>query len=125
MAKSIQEIGERLVELCKADDARTALLELYDRDAVSVEAMAMPGSDSAEMKGVDAIKGKHDWWEATFDVHSAGVEGPFPHGDDRFGVIFQIDATNKETKERTNSKEIAIYTVEDGKITREEFFYNM
>lgn len=125
MPKTVQQIGERLVELCKADDTRTGLLELYSRDAVSVEAAVMPGNDSAAVTGVEAIKGKHDWWEATFDVHSAGVDGPYPHGDDRFGVIFEIDATNKETRERMTSKEIAIYTVAGGKIVREEFFYTM
>jgi ketosteroid isomerase-like protein len=119
-----QEIGDRLVALCRANDEATALHELYHPDAVSVEAMTMPGMDSREMVGVDAIKGKHAWWESAMEVHSANVDGPYPHGDDRFGIIFEIDATDKSTGERQAMKEIAIYHVADGKIVREEFFYS-
>ncbi|MEO1492967.1 MAG: nuclear transport factor 2 family protein [Pseudomonadota bacterium] len=125
MTKSVKEIGDRLVALCKADDARTCLDELYDPAAVSVEPMAMPGAGSASLTGLDAIKGKHDWWENTFEIHDFEVEGPFPHGDDKFAVIFRIDATNTETGERDNSKEVGVYHVTDGKIVREEFFYSM
>ena len=48
---------------------------------------------------------------------------PFPHGEDRFGVVFEMDAEPKGGS-RFKMKEIAIYTVADGKITREEFFYS-
>lgn len=125
MTKSAQQIGERLVALCQVNDTGTCLDELYDSGAVSVEAMALPGTDGAAVTGVEAIKAKHAWWEAAFEVHDASVEGPFPHGDDRFAVIFQIDATNKENGQRDNSKEVAVYSVANGKIVREEFFYNM
>lgn len=125
MTKTVSEIGERLVALCQSNDTRTCLDELYDPAAVSVEAVAMPGSDSAAVTGVDAIKAKHEWWESTFEVHGVGVEGPFPHGADKFAVIFQIDATNKETGARDASKEVAVYSVANGKIVREEFFYTM
>ena len=67
MSKSVKEIGDRLVELCRANDEATALAELYDPDAVSVEAMNMPGTDSRETQGVDGITGKHEWWNATMD----------------------------------------------------------
>ena len=119
------EIGARLVELCRANDTETGLNELYSADAVSVEAMAMPGTPSAETRGLDGIRGKHAWWENTMEVHSANVDGPYPHGGDRFGVIFEIDCTNRDTGERSQMKEIAIYHVADGKIVREEFFYSM
>jgi hypothetical protein len=89
-----------------------------------VEAFAMPGTDSRESRGVDAIKGKHDWWNSAMELHSASVDGPFVHGDDRFAVIFGFDATDRKSGERTQMKEVAIYTVNgDGKIVREEFYY--
>ena len=122
---SVQKIGERLVALCRADDTKTCLDELYHPDAVSVEAGVMPGMDSAETHGLEGIRGKHAWWEGAMEVHDAKVDGPYPHGDDRFGVIFEIDCTNRDTGERSQMKEIAIYHVADGKIVREEFFYGM
>lgn len=117
--------AEKLVAFCREDNALQGLDELYHVDAVSVEAMVAPGSDSAEVSGVEGIKGKHAWWDANFEVHSANVDGPYPHGDDRFAVIFEMDATHKESGQRNAMKEVAIYTVnKDAKIIREEFYYN-
>lgn len=124
--KKMLETAHKLYELCSAGKEEEALKTLYHRDAVSVEAMAMEGEPSAEMKGVKAIKEKHAWWNSVFDVRDAKVDGPFPHGDDRFGMIFEVDAVNKETGERTQMKELAVYHVnKNGKIVREEFFYGM
>jgi ketosteroid isomerase-like protein len=47
---------------------------------------------------------------------------PFLHGDDRFAVIFDIDATEKATGQRMPMREVAVYHVADGRIVREEFF---
>ena len=52
------------------------------------------------------------------------VTGPFPH-DDRFVVIFDMDVTNKAMGQRFQMQEAALYTVANGKIVREEFFYAM
>ena len=124
-AEATRATAEKLVAYCREDNTEAGLNELYHPDAVSVEAMAMPGADSAESVGVAAIKGKHEWWYASFEVHSANVDGPYLHGDDRFGVIFEIDATEKASGARSAMKEMAIYTVAAGKIVREEFYYNM
>lgn len=116
-------IAEKLIACCRENQEETGLNELYSENAISVEAMIAPGNDSAEAKGLAAIKAKHDWWNENFEVHSATSEGPFLHGDDRFGIIFKVDATNKMTGERHAMQELAIYTVSNDKIVREEFFY--
>ncbi len=116
--------ARRLVEHCRAHTERLGLKELYAPDAVSVKAMPMPGSGSAETHGIAALEGKHDWWEETMEVHSATADGPFIHGDDRFAVIFGFDATDRSTGARSSSQEVGIYTVNAaGKIIREEFYY--
>ncbi|MEL7414443.1 MAG: nuclear transport factor 2 family protein [Pseudomonadota bacterium] len=120
---ALMDVANKLVEHCKNGTEREALKTLYAEDAVSAEAMPMPGTDSSEIQGIQGINGKHDWWEASFDVHSFSVDGPFPHGDDRFALIFEMDTTEKSSGQRTQGREVAIYTVADGKITREEFFY--
>ncbi len=115
----------KLVAHCRAGTERQGLAELYDPDAVSVEAAAMPGSGSAETHGLKGIEGKHDWWDSAMEVHSASTDGPYPHGDDRFAVIFEFDSTDRASGQRNKMKEVAVYTVNPaGKIIREEFFYN-
>ena len=125
MTQSIQQIGEQLVQHCQAGDSGWCLDNLYAADAVSVEAVANPETGTAETAGLDGIRGKHAWWDANFEVHSANVDGPYPHGDDRFGVIFELDTTEKASGKRNAMKELAVYHVADGKIVREEFFYPM
>ncbi|MEM6440995.1 MAG: SnoaL-like domain-containing protein [Pseudomonadota bacterium] len=122
-AETTKQVAEKLVALCKAGQDAEALL-LYRDDAVSVEAALAPGMDSRETHGLEGLRGKHAWWEENFEVHGAEVEGPFPHGEDRFGVIFSVDSTHKASGQRSAMKELAVYHVDDaGKIFREEFFY--
>lgn len=122
MSASLREIAEKLVEYCRTGQERRGLAELYSPDAVSAEAAPMPGADSAETRGIAAINGKHDWWESAMEVHSFTADGPYLHGGDRFGVIFEVDATERESGKRFAMKELGLYTVRDGKVVREEFF---
>ncbi len=116
------EIAKRLVELCKQGKNLEALDTLFAKDVVSVEAVAMPGVQQ-EVKGLAAVKGKGEWWVANHEVHSASVTGPWPHGD-RFVVGFQYDVTNKPSGKRMKMDEVGLYTVREGKVVREEFFYD-
>ncbi|MGB8856420.1 MAG: nuclear transport factor 2 family protein [Burkholderiales bacterium] len=120
---STMDIANKLVNLCKQDKADEALKTLYTDDAVSVEA-GMPLGMDPEAKGKTAIKAKGDWWLANHEVHSASVTGPWPH-DDRFIVGFQFDVTHKPSGQRMKMDEVGLYTVRNGKIVREEFFYSM
>ena len=67
-------------------------------------------------------KGQGQWWRDNHEVHSASVTGPWPNGD-RFIVGFQYDITNKPSGTRMKMDDTALFTVKNGKIVREEFFY--
>lgn len=120
---TLKATADRLVANCREGREAQGLDELYDPDAVSVEAMAMAGGDR-ESVGLAAIKGKHEWWNGAFEVTGGSVEGPFLHGPDRFAVIFAMETRNKATGEASSGREVAVYTVNPaGRIVREEFFY--
>jgi ketosteroid isomerase-like protein len=116
------QIARKLVELCKQGKNAEALNTLFSEDAVSVEAVAMPNSQQ-EVRGLAAIKGKGEWWFTNHEIHSATVVGPWPHGD-RFLVGFRFDVTNKPSGKRMTMEEFGLYTISNGKIVREEFFYD-
>ncbi len=118
-----QEVADRLVKLCSKGKFMEAGMELYSPEIVSVEAGAPPGK-SREMKGIEAVKAKGEWWTANHDVHSVKVEGPLVSGS-QFAVTFKMEATFKPENKRFTMEEIAVYKVADGKIVREEFFYNL
>ncbi|NRA63918.1 MAG: nuclear transport factor 2 family protein [Pseudobacteriovorax sp.] len=116
MTTTALSIGEKLVGYCKEGKEDICLKELYAENAHSIE------PDGTTAKNIDEIRGKHQWWAENFEVHSGQVTGPFPHGD-RFAVIFDMDTTNKQSQQRSQMKEVGLYTVEQGKIVKEEFFY--
>jgi hypothetical protein len=114
-------VAEELVSFCKARDFTGAINNLYSPNIVSVESM---GNETMprEMKGIDAIRGKNQWWADNHEVHSTVVDGPFI-GEDKFAVYYNFDVTFKPTGKRTPMEEMALYEVKDGKIVREQFFY--
>ena len=117
----VTAVAHELVDLCRAGKNRDAIEKLYSEKIVSIEPV---GDDKtpAESTGIDAVRGKHTWWTENMVVHSADVSGPFI-GDDAFAVYFDYETTFKPTGQRSHMKEMAKYTVADGKIVKEEFFY--
>jgi len=116
---STEDVAMRLVELCKEAGWKKAVDELYANDIVSVEPREVAGMP-AEMRGIDKVRGKNDWWEKNMEVHESKVSGPFVAGD-TFVVRFDIDATDKNSKKRMQMSEVGIYTVKDDKVVREKF----
>ncbi len=121
---SASEIGRRLVDFCREGRNLDAINELYADDVVSVEATDPPEGER-EAHGIDAVRGKNQWWVDNHEMHSASIKGPFPHGEDRFCVLFNFDITHKPSGQRMQMEEVGLFTVADGKVSREEFFYSM
>ncbi|MET0553620.1 MAG: nuclear transport factor 2 family protein [Vicinamibacteria bacterium] len=120
------EIGKKLVALLQNGRTLEALDTLYAPDVVSVEAQESPSLPRV-MEGLAAVRGKNEWWYANHEVHRAEMKGPFPHGD-RFALYFDYDVTAKAgpmSGQRMQMQEVALYTVADGRIVREEFFYSV
>ena len=116
-------VARQLVALCNEGRNFDAIDKFYSPDIVSVEASGneeMP----AELHGIDAIRGKNQWWIENNEVHSSKATGPFI-GDGQFAVKFDYETTFKPTGQRMEMTEMALYDVADGKIVREQFFYNM
>jgi ketosteroid isomerase-like protein len=119
---STTSVANELVSLCRAGRNLDAIAKLYSPKIVSIEPV---GSETmpAEMAGIEAIRRKNETWFDNYEVNSAEVNGPFVGGD-QFAVQYVFDTTFKQTGQRSVMTEMALYTVKDGKIAREQFFYN-
>ena len=120
------EVGKKLIEYCRNGLNLEAISSLYSPDIVSVEAMAS-GDIPGEIQGIDKVVEKNKWWFDNHEIHHAEAEGPFVHRD-RFSVLFEYETTAKAGPmqgQRMKFEEIAVYTVKDGKIVREEFYYGI
>ncbi|MBX3383288.1 MAG: nuclear transport factor 2 family protein [Phycisphaeraceae bacterium] len=111
------EIGLQVV-----NDFNSGKAELNDTlwapSIVSVEGMGV----NLAWHGRAAVDAKNQWWSSTHRVHGASAEGPYV-GSTGFAIKFVMDVEDTATGKRETMTEIGVYTVENGKIVREEFMY--
>lgn len=117
---SAKEVGKKLVAFCKEGKNLEAINELYADNIESIESIVGYNGERVA-KGIEAIRAKYKWWIDNHEIHSEEVGGPWPHGDEKFAAHFKYDLTNKPSGQRIKVDEIAVYTLEDGKIVKEEF----
>jgi hypothetical protein len=116
-----QEIADAFATLCKAGKFEDAGEQFWADDVVSIEPMA---GEMAVLKGKAAVKGKGDWWYANHDIHSAEAHGPYVNGD-QFALHFKLDVTQKANGQRMQMEEVGLYTLRDGKVVEEKFYFRM
>ncbi len=116
-----KDLANNLVEWCNKGDYDRCYQELYSPNIVSIEP---DWAEHSHLEGMDAVAKKGEWWENTFEVHSTKVSDPVV-ADNWFSVRFDMDTTHKPSGQRSQSSEIAVYNVKDGKIVKEQFFYDM
>ena len=118
---TVTEIAKDLVALCSEGKFAESGEKYWSDDVVSIEPGAPPGGDAVS-RGKAAVIAKGEWWANTHQTNSAEAHGPYVNGD-QFAVRFVMDVTVKETGARMQMDEIGVYTVKDGKIVEERFFY--
>ncbi|MCC1491461.1 nuclear transport factor 2 family protein [Cognatishimia sp. F0-27] len=116
------KIGREFVEAMRDRRGIAHVDDIYAESAESVEAVVPPGRDLRIAKGSGAIKAKRETWAAAHEIEALDADGPYIHPPNRFAVRFEVKVTQKATGRQMTLREIAIYSVEDGKIVREEFF---
>jgi ketosteroid isomerase-like protein len=113
-----QQVAEDLVAMCKAGQFDESGEKYWADDVVSLE----PGEgEMARIQGKAGVRAKGEWWYANHEIHGVAVEGPYVHGD-QFVVRFKMELTPKGG-ERISMDEVGLYTVRDGKVVEERFFY--
>lgn len=121
---STESVAKRLVALCREGKYEDAQKELYSKDAQSIEPDGLPPGALGNVKGLDAIfeKGKK-FQESIVEVHGGDISDPIVVGN-WFSCSMTMDVTMKEYGRMTMT-EICVYHVKDGKIDREQFFYDV
>lgn len=117
--QSINDIAKDFAALCKAGQMDEAGEKYWAANVVSLEAME---GDMARAEGVEALRAKGAWWYGAHEIHSIDVGEAQVNGN-QFLLRFSMDVTVKETGERVQMDEHGLYTIIDGKIAEERFFY--
>jgi hypothetical protein len=112
------EIARSVAELARAGKLDEVEERWLAPNIVSVEGLGA----SLAWSGKQSVQAKYRAWEADHEIHSMDVEGPWV-GATGFALRYKLDASQKSTGQRMQMEEIAVYTVKDGKIVREEFHF--
>lgn len=115
-----KDIAEQLVTYCRNNQEEKAYQELYSPQITSIE-MQEP---MKEVHGFEGLQQKGAWWKENFEVHAIEVSDPII-ADHHFTVKFSMDTTHKPSGHRSQTNEIAVYEVKEGKILKEQFFYGV
>ncbi len=73
---SLSEVANGLVNLCRQGKCMDVLAAYYSDDIVSIEPVGSPDMP-AEQSGIEAIRGKNQWWVENHEVHGLNVKGPY------------------------------------------------
>ncbi|MEO1042163.1 MAG: nuclear transport factor 2 family protein [Pseudomonadota bacterium] len=121
--RSLVEVAQAYVSFIRNDDKEDCRAALYADDAVSEEPSVLDGvCDELVTRGIDAIKEKSKRFFSYFDIEEVTISDAFLHGDEAFAVTFTYKVRHRESGEHFDSHEIAVLTVEAGRITREVFY---
>lgn len=112
------EIGADLIAMFNKGQFKEIEAKYWSKDIESVEGVGV----AMAWRGRKAVDAKNAWWMSDHVLHGASAEGPFV-GASGFAVRFRMDVETKSTGQRQNMDEVGVYTVEKGKIVREEFMY--
>jgi hypothetical protein len=115
-------IGQAFVSAMMDGRGLSNVQEMYAETAESIEAVVPPDRSVRIAKGREAIKAKREAWLKSHELRSLEADGPYVHPPNRFGVRFSAEVLEKATGETKTLREIAIYSVENERIVREEFF---
>jgi hypothetical protein len=120
----IEQIAKRLVELCREGRFEEAQTELYAGNAISIEPENLPPGALGNVQGLAAIKDKGIKFQAMIEeFHGMQVSEPIVAGN-WFSATIVLDVTMKQFGRQLMS-EVCVYHVRDGKIDREQFFYDV
>ena len=115
-----QEIATRLVELCRVGKFDQVVKELYSPNIVSVEPEGVPNRIVNGLKGI-AEKSKN--FEAMLESYNSSKISEPLVADNIFSCAMLMNVNMKGVPVPVDMNEICVYTVEGGKIVKEEFFY--
>jgi hypothetical protein len=115
---SLKTVGYKLVEMCNQGKNFDLMRTMYTPDIVSVE------GNGEETKGQAPVIHKSEVWQANNTIHTQKVRGPFFNGPNSFAAHFTFEVTRKASGKPVTLEEVAVYTVKDDKISREQFYYD-
>ena len=92
-------------------------------DVRSLEPHDLPDGIKAEVSGIEAARAKTVRWFGSRNVRVVSIDGPFVTGN-QFALFLDMMVTGYPSGTYQPFTEIAVFTVRDGRISEERYFYD-
>jgi hypothetical protein len=120
---SVRTVADQFMDLCNQGKHFDFMHKFYAPEMVSVE------GDGKEYVGKEPVIHKSEVFQGNNDIHSQDIRGPFFCGDadassGRFVVYTSIEFSPKTGGKRQKHEEVGLYSVINGTVTRDEFYYD-
>lgn len=120
--KNLAEIAADFTALVAAGQPQIAA-DKYWADDVAISEPSGPSTRATcTVQGVAAARESLARWMSDNAVENVAVDGPFITGND-FALFIDFEIIRRATGKREPFSEIAVYTVRDGKISKERHFH--
>ncbi len=120
--QSLAEIASDYAALMAAGETLAAAEKYWASDIIVLEPANFESDGPAIAIGKPAALARLTRWLAVNAMSEMLIDGPFITGD-QFALFIDMEITRRATGERQPFSEIATYTVSEGQIVEERFFY--
>ncbi len=120
---TINEVAVDFTAMLRAGEFAAAGERYWAADVRSIEPHDLPDGSAAYVIGFAATRAKKIRWLAAKRIADLSIDGPFVTGN-QFALFMDMMITNRVGGEASPFTEIALYTVQNGHITEERYFYD-
>ncbi len=120
---AIDEIARGFTAMLRLGQFEAAGEKFWAADVISAEPAPLSHDIPALGSGKEAVSRKVKARFGEGDIDDLSIDGPFITGD-QFALFLDMLMTNPTTGKTQPFTEIAIFTVRDGRIIEERFFYD-
>lgn len=119
---AIDDVARDFTAMLRLGQFEAAGEAFWSRDVTSAEPAHSSGDSPAVLSGIAAVRAKRGVRFRTARIDDLIIDGPFVTGD-QFALLIDMLVTEPASRQAEPFTEIAVFTVRDGCIVHERFFY--
>jgi hypothetical protein len=120
---AIDDVARDFTAMMRLGQFEEAGERFWAADVRSIEPHDLPGGIAAEVSGIEAARAKTAHWLRSRHIHDLSIDGPFVTGN-QFALFLDMMIADPPSGADQPFTEIAIFTVRDGQISEERYFYD-
>jgi hypothetical protein len=117
------EIATDFTAMLRSEQFAAAGAANWADEVTSIEPYDLLDGIAAKISGIEAVRAKTVRWLGSRRVHDVSIDGPFVTGN-QFAVFLDMIIADPRNGANQPFSEIAVFTVCEGRIIEERFFYD-